>query len=46
MASDTLPFRYADYHSSDKTPKKVDYIRMAHVVASMELVRADLAGLD
>jgi hypothetical protein len=43
MVTDTAPFRYPYYHSFEDTPDKVDYDRMARVVAGLEQVVADLA---
>jgi hypothetical protein len=44
MVTDTAPFRYPHYHSIDDTPEKLDYARMARVVAGVERVVAELAG--
>ena len=44
MVTDTAPFRYEHYHSEEDTPDKVDYERMARVVAGLTHVIADLAG--
>ena len=35
MITDTAPFRYPQYHESEDTPDKVDYERMARVVAGI-----------
>ncbi len=35
MITDTAPFRYRHYHSTDDTPDKIDYDRMARVVAGL-----------
>ena len=45
MVTDTAPFRYPYYHTSADTPDKVDYERFARVVAGLEGVVADLAGV-
>jgi hypothetical protein len=45
MVTDTALFRYPYYHTSADTPDKVDYERMARVVAGLEGVVADLAGV-
>lgn len=45
MVTDTAPYRYPYYHTSADTPDKVDYERMARVVAGLEGVVADLAGV-
>jgi len=44
MVTDTALFRYAHYHSETDTPDKIDYARMARVVAGLARVVADLAG--
>ena len=44
MVTDTAPFRYPYYHSLEDTPEKVDYARLARVVAGLERVIAELAG--
>jgi Zn-dependent M28 family amino/carboxypeptidase len=46
MLTDTAFFRYAHYHTGDDTPDKVDYERLARVVAGLAEVIADLAGGD
>ncbi|MBI3469248.1 MAG: M28 family peptidase [Planctomycetes bacterium] len=43
MVTDTADFRYLDYHEPDDTPDKIDYDRMARVVAGLERVIAELA---
>lgn len=43
MLTDTAPFRYHDYHEPSDTPDKVDYARLARVVAGLEPVIAELA---
>lgn len=43
MVTDTAPFRYHFYHEADDTPEKLDYARMARVVAGIERVVADLS---
>lgn len=42
MVTDTGPFRYPYYHDSQDTPEKVDYDRMARVVAGLEKVVGQL----
>jgi hypothetical protein len=42
MVTDTAPFRYPYYHTQGDTPDKVDYERLARVVAGLERVIADL----
>lgn len=46
MVTDTAPFRYPQYHTQGDTPDKVDYERLARVVAGLERVVADLSGLS
>jgi Zn-dependent M28 family amino/carboxypeptidase len=43
MVTDTAPFRYPYYHSSNDTPDKLDYDRFTLVVSGMEKV---IEGLD
>jgi Zn-dependent M28 family amino/carboxypeptidase len=38
MVTDTAPFRYPYYHTNEDTPDKVDYERLARVVAGLEQV--------
>jgi hypothetical protein len=45
MVTDTAPFRYPYYHSSNDTPDKLDYDRFALVVSGMEKVIQDLDKL-
>jgi len=42
MLTDTAPFRYPYYHAADDTPDKVDFDRLARVVAGLEPVVAEL----
>lgn len=44
MVTDTALFRYPYYHTSQDTPEKLDYERLARVVAGMERVVTELAG--
>ncbi len=44
MVTDTALFRYDHYHTPQDTPEKLDYARMARVVAGLTRVVADLAG--
>ncbi len=46
MVTDTAPFRYPNYHTEGDTPDKVNYERLARVVAGLEQVVADLSGLN
>ena len=45
MVTDTAPFRYPFYHTPQDTPDKVQYDRLALVVAGLRGVVEDLAGL-
>ncbi|MBC7852487.1 MAG: M28 family peptidase [Pirellulaceae bacterium] len=45
MVTDTAPFRYPHYHKKTDTPDKIDFVRTACVVAGLERVVADLAGV-
>jgi len=45
MVTDTAPFRYPHYHKKEDTPDKIDFERTARVVAGMQRVVADLAGV-
>jgi hypothetical protein len=45
MITDTAPFRYPYYHLPEDTPDKLDYERMARVVAGLHDVVAELAGV-
>jgi hypothetical protein len=44
MVTDTAPFRYPHYHEAEDTPDKLDYGRLARVVAGLERVVGELAG--
>ncbi len=44
MVTDTAPFRYPYYHTSEDTPDKVDYERTARVVTGLEYVIEALAS--
>jgi len=44
MVTDTALYRYPAYHSVEDTPEKVDYDRLARVVAGLAPVVAELAG--
>lgn len=46
MLTDTAPFRYPHYHTSDDTPDKCDYDRMSRVVAGLARVVAELADAE
>ena len=43
MLTDTAPFRYRHYHTSEDTPDKIDYDRTARVVAGLARVVRELA---
>src|SRR5262249_54789957 len=45
MVTDTAPFRYPYYHSSNDKPDKLDYDRFTLVVSGMEKVIEELAKL-
>lgn len=42
MVTDTAPFRYPHYHTTQDTPDKLDYERMARVVGGIERVLREL----
>jgi Zn-dependent M28 family amino/carboxypeptidase len=42
MVTDTAPFRYPYYHTSEDTPDKINYDHLARVVAGLEMVIKDL----
>ena len=44
MVTDTAPYRYPHYHTSEDTPDKVDYDRVARVVTGLRGMLRDLAG--
>jgi hypothetical protein len=44
MVTDTAFFRYPYYHSAGDTPDRIDYARMARVVAGLAAVVRELAG--
>lgn len=44
MVTDTAPYRYAHYHKPTDTPDKLDYERLARVVAGLESAIAQIAG--
>ena len=44
MVTDTAPLRYKYYHTPEDTPEKLDYDRMARVVAGLERVITDLSN--
>lgn len=45
MVTDTAPYRYPYYHTASDTPDRVDYERLARVVAGLEGMLADLTGV-
>jgi Zn-dependent M28 family amino/carboxypeptidase len=44
MVTDTAPYRYAHYHARTDTPDKIEYERLARVVAGLARVVLDLAA--
>lgn len=46
LVTDTLPFRYPHYHTPGDTADRLDYGRMARVVAGLEAVIEELAGAE
>lgn len=44
MVTDTAPFRYPYYHTDEDTPDKIDYEKLARVVAGLERVILDVAN--
>ena len=44
MVTDTAPFRYPWYHTSEDTPDKIDYDKLACVVDGLEAVTEASAG--
>jgi hypothetical protein len=44
MVTDTAPFRYPHYRRATDMPDKVDYDRMARVVAGVEAVVRELGS--
>ena len=46
MVTDTAPYRYPHYHTVQDTPDKVDYERLARVVAGLHLMLRDLAHVE
>ncbi len=46
MVTDTAPFRYPYYHERTDTPDKIDYDRMARVVAGLRRVVEELGSDD
>ncbi len=44
MVTDTAPFRSREYHQEGDTPEKLDYDRLARVVAGLEKVIEELAN--
>ena len=44
MVTDTAPFRNPGYHTQDDTPERIDYERLARVVAGLAKVASRLAA--
>ena len=45
MVTDTAPFRYDFYHTSQDTPEKIDYNRLARVTKGLAQVVIELASM-
>jgi len=45
MVTDTALFRYEHYHTSEDTPEKIDYNRLARVTMGLSHVVTELAGI-
>ncbi len=46
LLTDTLPFRYHHYHTTDDTPDKLSYDHTARVVEALTKMTIDLANAD
>jgi len=46
MVTDTAPFRYPYYHTGSDTPDKIDYPRLARVVAGLARVTVELTNKE
>ena len=46
MITDTAPFRYKHYHTLQDMPDKIEYSRMARVVAGISKVVGGIAGIN
>ena len=46
MVTDTALYRYDHYHLRSDTPDKIDFDRFARVVKGLEVVIAELAGVE
>ena len=44
MATDTAPYRYKHYHTPQDTPEKLDYEKMARVIAGVGRVFMELSS--
>jgi hypothetical protein len=44
VVTDTGPLRYAHHHRLTDTPERLDYERMARLVAGLELAISELVG--
>jgi Zn-dependent M28 family amino/carboxypeptidase len=44
MITDTAPFRYPNYHTSEDLPSKIEFDRLTQVVAGIDTVISDLTG--
>jgi len=46
MVTDTAPFRYPYYHTSQDTPDKIDYDKLCRVVVGLQRVIFELVGIS
>ncbi len=46
MVTDTAPFRYPYYHTAQDTPDRIVYDHLTRVVVGLQLVLAELTGLN
>ncbi len=46
MVTDTAPFRYPYYHTTEDTPDKLDYPRMTRVVDGLIAMTREMAGVE
>lgn len=44
MVTDTAPYRYLDYHTLQDTPDRINFEKLATVVADLAEVITDLAN--
>lgn len=43
MVTDTAPYRYADYHTAEDTPDKINHDQLARAVTGLSAVVRELA---